>query len=108
VNIALDPADVQAIAQAVVALLKPAVAGNALLPLERCGPPVRTLRAAIKRGELAASKVGRGYLVSAAALAEWLEARRVTPRAETLPEKPQSAAERAIERARRAGSLRAV
>ncbi len=107
-KIALEAADVQAIAKAVAALLRPAVAGNDLLPLERCGPPIRTLRAAIARGELAAAKVGRGYLVSAQALAAWLELRRVAPRAETRTEKPQTAAERAIARARRAGSLRAV
>ena len=107
-KIALEPDDVRAIASAVVALLRPAVNGNGLLPLERCGPPVRTLRAAIKRGELEASKVGRGYVVSAEALAAWLELRRVAPRIQTRPEKPQTAAERAIARARRAGSLRAV
>jgi excisionase family DNA binding protein len=108
VKLELEPGDVQAIASAVVAMLRPAVAGSSLLPLERCGVPVRTLRAAIKRGELVASKAGRAYLVSSEALATWLELRRVTPREEARPEKPQTAAERAIERARRAGTLRAV
>lgn len=107
-KLALEPGDVQAIASAVVAMLRPAVAGSSLLPLERCGVPVRTLRGAIRRGELVASKVGRGYVVASADLAAWLELRRVAPPRKAEVAAPQTAAERAIERARRAGTLRAV
>ncbi|MGC4088408.1 MAG: helix-turn-helix domain-containing protein [Polyangiaceae bacterium] len=77
-----------------------------LLKLRECGPSVRTLRAAIGAGELEAVLVGREYRVRRGALSAWLEAHRVKPR-ERAP-RELSAAERAIERARRAGTLKAV
>lgn len=105
----LEDDDIQAIAAAVAAMLRPSVPGGDLVPLKRCGYPVRTLRRAIAQGELVGTKVGREYVVSAAALAAWLDSKRVSPAAGREPRsKPQSAAERAIARARKSGSLRAL
>ena len=71
------------------------------------GPPVRTLRSAIRRGELPAVRVGRSYMVTRSDLDVWLDARRVQPRPPVRRE-PSSPAERAIARARRDGTLRVV
>src|SRR5690606_24261037 len=76
------------------------------LALRDCGPPVRTLRAAIKAGELSACRVGREYRVRRADLEAWLEARRVEPRAAVEP--TESPADRALARAISAGGLRVV
>lgn len=76
------------------------------LTLQDSGLSVRTLRAAIASGELDAVRVGREYRVRRSDLEAWIGGRRVTP--EPRPEKRQSAAERALERARRDGSLRLV
>lgn len=78
------------------------------LALRECGPPVRTLRAAIASGELAAVKVGREYRVRRADLDGWLESRRVEPGERQPKARKLSAAERAIARARRDGSIRLV
>ncbi len=75
-------------------------------PLKKAGVPVRTLRRAIAAGELAAERVGREYFVRREDLEAWFTSRRAKP-AEKKPREP-SAAERAIERARREGSLRLV
>jgi excisionase family DNA binding protein len=109
VKLKLEDDDIQAIAAAVAAMLRPSVPGGDLVPLKQCGYPVRTLRRAIAEGELVGAKVGREYVVSATALAAWLNSKRVTPANSREPRcKPQSAAERAIARARNAGSLRAI
>jgi len=86
----------------------PATAAAETLRLRDAGPPVRTLRAAIARGELAAMRVGREYRVRRGDLEAWLESRRVAPGRRERQPKKQSAAERAVARARRAGSLRVV
>lgn len=84
----------------------PVAATSDLLPLADCGVPVRTLRGAIRRGELRASKVGRSYFVQRDDLAAYVEARRVSP----APPQPRklTAAQRAIQAAQRAGTLRVV
>ncbi|GMV14703.1 MAG: hypothetical protein AMXMBFR56_29270 [Polyangiaceae bacterium] len=79
---------------------------DAPIALASTGQPVRTLRAAIRRGELEAVRVGREYRVRPSALAAWLEDRRVAP--EAKPERESTAAERAIARARLEGGLRAI
>jgi excisionase family DNA binding protein len=84
----------------------PVVQDQDLVPLRKCGVPVRTARKAIKCGELPAMLVGREYLLRRADLAAWLDNRRVKP--SPHPERQLSAAERAIDRARRSGSLRVV
>lgn len=78
-----------------------------LVALANAGPPIRTLRLAVRRGELAAMRVGRSYMIRRADLAAWLQARAVKPRPAVRRE-PTTPAERAIERARRDGSLRLV
>jgi excisionase family DNA binding protein len=77
-----------------------------LLPLRATGQSVRTLRAAIAAGELAAVKVGRELQVRREDLDRWIASRAVAPR----QAKPRelSPAERAIEDARRRGALRVV
>lgn len=77
------------------------------IPLATTGQPVRVLRRAIRSGELQAVRVGREYRVTRGDLAEWLEARRVAPRPAAVRQ-PTTAAERAIDRARRTGALRVV
>jgi excisionase family DNA binding protein len=72
------------------------------------GISVRTMRAAIRAGDLEAAKVGREYRITRAALDGWLDGRRVRPSPRTEPTRELTAAERAIERARRAGALRVV
>ena len=84
----------------------PVTQAEDLVPLLKCGVPVRTARRAIKLGELPASLVGREYLLRRADLAKWLDGRRVQPR--PAAEREQSPAERAIDRARRSGALRVV
>lgn len=80
-----------------------------LLKLSACGVPVRTLRKAIRAGSLPASKVGRDYLVSRKDLAAWLSSTPVAPRpVAAKPHAAQTAAQRAIERARNEGGLRAI
>lgn len=85
-----------------------------LVPLGEAGMPVRTLRAAIAAKELPASFVGRQYLVRRVDLMMWLENRpsRQPPRKRKRKRNPeeaqQSPAQRAIERARRGGTLRVV
>jgi excisionase family DNA binding protein len=77
------------------------------VPLAAAGVPVRTLRKAIKAGELVAVRAGRSYFVRRADLDAWLTAqKRFEPRQK--PEAPKSEADRAIERARRSGALRPV
>lgn len=105
----LEENDVQAIAEAVVARLRGLLpAETAGLRLQELGIPVRTARRAIKTGELVASLVGREYRVTPAARDAWLEARRVRPREPRPDAKHESAAQRAILRARSAGALRAI
>lgn len=84
----------------------PVVQDEDLVPLRKCGVPVRTARKAIKCGELPAMLVGREYVLRRADLAAWLDNRRVKP--SPRPERQLSAAGRAIDRARRSGSLRVV
>ena len=91
---------------AVAAALGACSPGLELVPLAAAGVPVRTLRRAIRAGELPASKAGRSYVVSRADLAAWLEAQRVLPR--PAPEAVSTEADRALERARRSGALRPV
>ena len=91
--------------EAVAAALAPRVQGE-LVPLNQAGVSVRTLRRAIRAGELTAVKAGRSYVVERAALAAWLESRRVRPNAKAEP--VQTEADRAIARARRSGALRPV
>ncbi|HEX4475838.1 MAG TPA: helix-turn-helix domain-containing protein, partial [Polyangiaceae bacterium] len=81
-----------------------------LLPLKSCGVSVRTLRGAIKRGELAASLVGRELLVRRADLQAWIDGRRVRAdeHDESRPAPTRTPAQRAIDRARLEGSLRVV
>lgn len=50
------------------------------LTLRDCGVPIRTLRKAIKDGELPAALVGREYRVRPEDLQTWLDSRAVTPR----------------------------
>ncbi len=76
------------------------------MPLKACGAPLRTLRAAIRAGELPAVKVGREYQIRRTDLGAWLQARQVKPRPK--PEVEESEADRAIARARRSGALRSV
>lgn len=92
--------------EAVAAALGTRLQSDELVPLAAAGVPVRTLRKAIRAGELAASKAGRSYVVERAALREWLAARRVTPKAKPKP--VETEADRAIARARRSGALRPV
>lgn len=110
-KLTLEPADIEAIAAAVAAKLQPAKPPGDLLALDQCGPPVRTLRAEIRTGKLAAKRIGRSYYIAREDLNRWLESRRFDPasrpkRKKTEPAK--SAAERALERAQRAGALRVV
>ncbi|HEX4474062.1 MAG TPA: helix-turn-helix domain-containing protein [Polyangiaceae bacterium] len=81
-----------------------------LLPLKSCGVSVRTLRGAIKRGELEASLVGRELLVRAADLQTWIDGRRVRAdeHEHVAPNMKKTPAQRAIDRARLEGSLRVV
>jgi excisionase family DNA binding protein len=88
---------------AVAAALGPREAGE-LVPLAAAGVPVRTLRKAIRAGELPASKAGRTYVIERSALRAWLDARRVKPNAKAEP--VETEADRAIARARRSGALR--
>lgn len=107
----LEPADIEAIAAAVAAKLQPGKPSAALLPLDECGPPVRTLRAEIRAGKLAATRIGRSYYIERADLNRWLESRRYDPRQRSTRrncESAKTAADRAIERAQRAGALRVV
>jgi len=109
VKLHLEDEDVQAIARAVAALLRP----SEPKPLGSFAEPVRTLRRAIRSGELQASKAGRNYYATDEAVAAWRAARRVDCSAKARPNvsrpaKQLTAAERAIERARAAGGLRAI
>ena len=106
----LEPADIEAIASAVAAKLQPAKPSGDLLALDQCGPPVRTLRSEIRAGKLPAKQIGRSYYVERADLNRWLESRRFEPsmRPKRKPEPPKSAAQRALDRAQRAGALRVV
>jgi excisionase family DNA binding protein len=107
-----------ATARATVATLEAAVqqaetaptndAQSDLLALKETSVSVRTSRAAIAAGELPAVKVGREFKVRRADLDAWLAARAVKPRERQQPERELTAAERAIERARRSGTLRIV
>ena len=94
------------ITEAVAAALGPRAKTDELVPLAAAGVPVRTLRRAIGADELTATKIGREYRIRRADLDAWLEARRVAPRAKREP--VQTEADRAIERARRAGALRSI
>ncbi|HET7539992.1 MAG TPA: helix-turn-helix domain-containing protein [Polyangiaceae bacterium] len=91
--------------EAVAAALAPRVSSE-LVPLNRAGVPVRTLRNAIRVGELVAAKAGREYLVERSALTAWLAARRVRPKSKAEP--VETEVDRALARARRAGALRPV
>ena len=91
--------------EAITAALAPR-GQSELVPLNEAGVPVRTLRKAIRSGELSASKVGRSYVVERSALTAWLEMRRVRPKAKAVP--VETEADRAIARARRAGTLRPI
>lgn len=71
------------------------------------GLSVREFRAAIRRGELRASRVGRRYLVRRADLDAYLASRQVKPRARQAL-KPKSAAAAAVDRAIARGELRVV
>lgn len=106
----LEHADIEAIASAVVAKLQLVKPAGDLLALDQCGAPVRTLRSEIRAGRLAAKRIGRSYYVERADLNRWLEARRFDPAKRPQPkaERAKTAAERALERAQRAGTLRVV
>ena len=84
-----------------------------LVPLRdcKCRASVRMLRTAISRGELAATKVGREFLVKHADVTAWVASHRVRAVAHgerVAPAPEKSPAERAIERARASGGLRVV
>lgn len=79
-----------------------------LIPLSQAGPPVRTLRAAIRSGALPAVKTGRCYMISRSDLQSWLAARTVKPNPARKKPVPSTAAERAIQRARDDGRLRVI
>lgn len=106
----LEPADIDAIATAIVAKLQPPAPSGDLLALDQCGAPVRTLRSEIRAGRLAAKRIGRAYYVQRSDLNQWLEARRFEPpkRPQPKPERGTTAAERALERAQCAGTLRVM
>jgi excisionase family DNA binding protein len=101
-KLALEAEDIRALARALAEELR-GPAADEWTPLAGCGVSVRTLRAAIKAGELPASKVGREYRVRRADLTAWMTGRRVEPR-----QTEQTPAERAIARAANAGRLRRV
>lgn len=114
-----DPALAQRFARV---LGKPSGDHGELLRLSECPASVRTLRAAIRAGELPAQLVGREYRVRAADLDAWLQRHCVVPaeRAATLARRKHRAravsdgtpgetpAARAVARARRSGALRSV
>lgn len=108
----LDADDLDALADSIAARLRlPPAGAEDVFTVEALagqGLPARTVRKAIKDGELPASLVGRNYVVMRADRDAWLAKRRVRPNAKPTNGKPQSAAERAIDRARRAGTLRAI
>jgi len=79
------------------------------ITLKEARVSVRTLRAAIRRGDLAASKIGRNYRIRRADLDAWIASREIDiPAEERSSSEEQSPAERAIARASAAGKLRAV
>jgi len=92
------------------ARIRAAVAGTSdePMPLSSYPESARVLRAAIKRGELPADRVGRDLCVRPSARAAWLETRRVRPGERPAKRIALSPAERAIERARLSGALRIV
>lgn len=81
--------------------------GDTLLSLRDTGLSVRSLRQAITSGELPAQKVGREYRVRRSDLDAWIAVKRVKPR-ESTTLALISPADRAIERARRVGAIRAA
>lgn len=83
-------------------------ADSELVKLRDVGVPVRTLRAGIAKGELTAVRVGREYLVRRKDLDDWLDRARVKTRTPKPCVTEQSAADRAIARARSEGRLRVV
>jgi hypothetical protein len=91
-------------------LLGAPAAADDLLDARAAGLSAREFRAAVRRGELEASRVGRRYVCTRAALTYYLERKRVaaTPDAAGAVTEPSSPAERAIARARATGSLRLV
>lgn len=89
------------------ALLGASASSGKPKPLKDCGEPIRVLRRAVQEGDLRATKIGRGYFVTDEDLAAWRASRRVKPR-EHKPLRKDTAAQRAIERARAGGHLRAL
>jgi hypothetical protein len=97
-------------------------AADDIVAAQDSGLSPREFRAAIRRGELAGSKVGRRYVSTRAALSDYLARRRVEPKPypERRREKPKPLdcsqvsteaerdAEQAIQRALKNGSLRLV
>jgi excisionase family DNA binding protein len=81
---------------------------NVPLRLRDIGISIRTLRAAIRDGELKAAKVGREYVVAQADLDRWLQRHQVAPKPQEQPDSPAAAAQRALKRARQRGTLRVV
>ena len=75
------------------------------LALTQTGISKRTLRAAIKRGELPARLVGREYRVTREDLQRWIGTQAPRRAVRGLPSDPASVA---IEQARAAGRLRAL
>lgn len=76
------------------------VASDETLSLRDCGVSVRTLRTAIKRGELPASKAGREYRIRRSDLDSWLAQKTVSPTQPVSHDNASgSAADRAIARA---------
>ena len=76
------------------------------LALAQTGISKRTLRAAIKKGELPSARlVGREYRVTKEDLQRWIDRQAPRRTARALPSDPASLA---IEQARQAGRLRAL
>lgn len=103
----LTPAQLRELVREAVAEALDARATDSPVPLAQCGESIRSLRAAIRAGELNAHKSGRAYYVTRAELERWRSSKRVLPR-ERQPIAPDSPAQRAIERARQRGALRVV
>lgn len=93
-------------------VLAGAVDLDAPIAIADCGESVRTLRRAIRAGELAGSKRGRSYYTTRRALTAWRAASHETPKVTQKVESPsrneRTAADRALARARAAGVLRVV
>jgi hypothetical protein len=86
------------------AIDRPSTSSPGWVPLSSLGLPIKSLRAAVRRGELVVRRVGRADFVERVAVDAWVASRT----SETPPVGPVDDDDDPIERALASGALRRV